>query len=187
MVVQAEAVPRALNTGGPTLAAEALGAVEETGREALTEMRRLLGVLRRDGTGLELAPQPGLGRVEELAERAREGGLELTLRVEGERRPLPPGVDLTAYRIVQDALDAAADMHAAHAEVRIGYDERALKLSMRDDRDGGASDRMPGLVERVGLYGGNIRYGHRDDGRFALRVELPLDPAYRPAETGAPA
>jgi signal transduction histidine kinase len=187
MVVQAEAVPRALQAGGPARAAEALGAVEATGRDALHEMRRLLGVLRREGAGLELAPQPGLGRVEALAERAREGGLDVTLRVEGERRPLPPGVDLTAYRIVQDALDAAAEQQAGSAEVSIGYDERALRLTVRDDRDGGASDRIPGLIERVGLYGGNLRYGHRDDGRFALRVELPLDPAYHSSTAGVPA
>ena len=186
MVVQAQAVPRALEAGGPPKAAEALGAVEETGRDALTEMRRLLGVLRRDG-GLELAPQPGLGRVEALLERARDAGLDVALRVEGEHRPLPPGVDLTAYRIVQDAVDAAAEQDAARAEVLIGYEERTLRIRVRDDRRGGASDRIPGLIERVGLYGGNLRYGHRDDGRFALHVELPLDPAYSPAELGSPA
>ena len=99
MVVQAQAVPRAVEAGDRERAAVALAAVETTGREALTEMRTLLGVLRREDDGLTLAPQPGLARLEALAERTRDRGLDVSLELHGGRRALPAGVDLTAYRV----------------------------------------------------------------------------------------
>ena len=175
MVVQAETVPRALDSHGPARAAEALTAIEETGRDALTEMRRLLGVLRRDGDGLELAPQPGIGRVKALVRRVRERGLEVELTVEGEPRPLPPGVDLTAYRVVEDALEAAAEQGAASADVVLLYQSDQLRLQVEDDRRGDASQRLPGLRDRVGLYGGHLRAGRLDEGGFRLRATLPLE------------
>ena len=175
MVVQAQAVPRALDVDGPAKAAEALAAVEDTGRDALTEMRRLLGVLRHEDDGLELAPQPGLGRVEALVERNRDRGLGVELRIEGERRSLPPGIDLTAYRVVEDALDAASEKGAAAAEILLRYLSDELQLQVTDDRRGGGSDRLPGLRDRVGLYGGHLRAGHVDDGAFRLRARLPLE------------
>ena len=174
MVVQAQAVPRALDAGGPAQAATALAAVEDTGRDALSEMRRLLGVLRRDGDALELAPQPGLGRVEALVERNRERGLGVALRIEGERRSLPPGIDLTAYRVVEDALDAASERGAVAAEILLRYTSGELQLQVTDDRRGGGSDRLPGLRDRVGLYGGHLRAEHVDD-TFRLRARLPLE------------
>ncbi|HET8820328.1 MAG TPA: histidine kinase, partial [Thermoleophilaceae bacterium] len=174
MVVQAQAVPRALDAGGPAQAATALAAVEDTGRDALSEMRRLLGVLRRDGDALELAPQPGLGRVEALVERNRERGLGVELRIEGERRSLPPGIDLTAYRVVEDALDAASERGAVAAEILLRYTSGELQLQVTDDRRGGGSDRLPGLRDRVGLYGGHLRAAHVDD-TFRLRARLPLE------------
>jgi signal transduction histidine kinase len=174
MVVQAGAVPRALATGDQAGAAAALAAVEGTGREALTEMRTLLGVLRRDGDGLALAPQPGLGRLEALVERSRERGLDVGLNVDGERRALPPGIDLTAYRVIEDALDAAAEKEAGHADVLVRYRMRELQLQVSDDRTGGASARLPGLRDRVGLYGGHLRAGQQDEGGFRLRATLPL-------------
>ena len=149
MVVQAEMVPRVLAAGEPERAERAFAAIEETGRDALVEMRRLLGVLRRDGDRPELAPQPGLGRLQALVERAREGGLDVTVREEGDSRPLAPGLDLTAYRIVQDALEAAAEKGASKAQVLVRYGERELVLGVRDDREGGASDRLPGLRDRA--------------------------------------
>jgi signal transduction histidine kinase len=174
MVVQAETVPRTIDSGDLVRAGAALAAVEETGRDALTEMRRLLGVLRRDGDGLALAPQPGLARVEALVERNRESGLDVTLRIEGGRRPLTTGVDLTAYRVVEDALEAATERGARNAEVLLRYEPEELKLQVSDDREGGGSERLPGLSDRVSLYGGHLRAGRAGDG-FRLKARLPLD------------
>lgn len=174
MVVQAETVPRTINSGDLVRAGAALAAVEETGRDALTEMRRLLGVLRRDGDGLELAPQPGLARLEALVERNRDNGLDVSLRVEGRRRPLTTGVDLTAYRVVEDALEAASERGAGSAEVLLRYEADELKLQVSDDREGGGSERLPGLSDRVGLYGGHLRAERLED-CFRLRARLPLE------------
>jgi signal transduction histidine kinase len=184
MVVQAETVPRILAAGDPGRAEQAFAAIEETGRDALAEMRRLLGVLRRDGERPELAPQPGLGRLDALVDRAREGGLDVTVRRDGDARPLAPGVDLTAYRIVQDALEAAAEQGASRAQVLVRYGERELVLGVRDDREGGASDRLPGLTDRARLYGGFLDAG-RSGEWFALRARLPLEHEAAPALTGA--
>ena len=175
MVVQAETVPRALAVGDSAGAGVALTAVEETGRDALSEMRRLLGVLRRDGEGPELAPQPGLGRLEMLVERVREHGLDVELRVQGDERPLAPGVDLTAYRVLEDALGAAGEKEASETRVIVRYGTRELELEVHDDRSGGASERLPGLRDRVGLYGGHLRAGRSDAGGFSLRARLPLE------------
>jgi signal transduction histidine kinase len=175
MVVQAEAVPRAIAVGDGARAGAALAAVEETGRDALTEMRRLLGVLRRDGDGPELAPQPGLARLEMLVERVRAGGVDVGFQVEGERRAVPPGLDLTAYRVLEDALDAATEQGASEASLVVRYGPRDLDLEVHDDRSGGASERLPGLRDRVGLYGGHLRAGRADSGGFSLRARLPLE------------
>ena len=152
MVVQAEAVPRALAAGDSARAGTALAAVETTGREALTEMRTLLGVLRRDGDGLELAPQPGLGRLEALVERTRERGLDVsTARRRAWRRALPAGIDLTAYRVVEDALDAASENRGRAApRCMSATGPTSCSCRSRDDRAGGASERLPGLRDRVG-------------------------------------
>jgi signal transduction histidine kinase len=185
MVVQAETVPRVLAAGAPQRAERAFAAIEETGRDALVEMRRLLGVLRRDDERPELAPQPGLGRLEALLERAREGGLDVTLREEGDARPLAPGIDLTAYRIVQDALEAAVEQGASKAQVLVRYGERELNVGVRDDREGGASTRLPGLRDRAKLYGGFLDAGSSGEW-FALRARLPIEhEAAAPALTGS--
>jgi signal transduction histidine kinase len=178
MVVQAETVPRTIDAGDLAGARTALAAVEDTGRDALTEMRRLLGVLRRDGEEAELAPQPGLPRVLALVKRIRDRGLPVELRIEDEREPsrhLPPGIDLTAYRVVEDALEAATQQGASCAELLIQYTSEELRLEVTDDREGGASERLPGLRDRVGLYGGHLRAGRVDDGSFRLRARLPLE------------
>jgi signal transduction histidine kinase len=175
MVVQAGAVPRAVDAGDTVRAGAALAAVETTGREALTEMRTLLGVLRREGDGAQLAPQPGLARLETLVERTRERGLDVSLGVDGGRRELPPGIDLTAYRVIEDALDAAAENAARAADVLVRYTPRELQLQVNDDRSAGDSDRLAGLRERVGLYGGHLRAGVLETGGFRLRATLPLE------------
>jgi signal transduction histidine kinase len=179
MVIQAEAVPRLLAADDTASAEQALAAVEETGRDALGEMRRLLGVLRREDEGLALAPQPGLARLEALVERQRERGLEVDLQVEGAERPLSTGVDLTAYRVLEDALQAAARQRAESASVLLRYGDGDLQLEVRDDRSGGASARFPGLRDRVGLYGGHLSVGREDGTGFTLRARLPLGEAVR--------
>ena len=92
----------------------------------------------------------------------------------GDERPPLPGVDLTAYRVIQDALEAAVEQGASRAEVELHYGERDLDVAVRDDRSGGASHRLPGLRDRVGLYGGHLRAGRRDNRGFALESTLPL-------------
>jgi signal transduction histidine kinase len=174
MVVQAGAVPRAVDAGDTARAGVALAAVETTGREALSEMRALLGVLRREGDGAQLAPQPGLGRLEALVERTRGRGLDVSLGVDGGRE-LPAGIDLTAYRVIEDALDAAAENEARAADVLVRYTPRELQLQVNDDRAAGDSDRLAGLRDRVGLYGGHLRAGALESGGFRLRATLPLE------------
>jgi len=175
MVVQAQAVPRAVESGDTARAGTALAAVETTGREALTEMRTLLGVLRREGDAAKLAPQPGLGRLEALAERTRARGLPVRLDLHGWRRALPPGVDLTAYRVVEDALDSARENDAQGAEVHVRYRPRELQLQVTDDRPDGDSAQLAGLRDRVGLYGGHLRAERIDSGQFRVRATLPLE------------
>ena len=177
MVIQAEAVPRLLGADDTASAEQALAAIEETGRDALGEMRRLLGVLRREDEGLALAPQPGLARLQSLVERQRERGLEVDMRVEGTERPLSTGVDLTAYRVLEDALQAAARQRAERATVLLRYGDGDLELEVHDDRSGGASARLPGLRDRVGLYGGHLSVGREDSAGFTLRARLPLGEA----------
>jgi signal transduction histidine kinase len=179
MVVQAEAVPRVLAAGDTARASESLAVIEETGRDALMEMRRLLGVLRREGERAALAPQPGLGRLAALVERQRERGLEIDLRVEGDERELAPGVDLTAYRVIEDTLDAALEQGAGQAGVLVRYRDGDLQLEVRDDRSGGASHRPAGLRDRVGLYGGHLNAGRQDGAGFRLRARLPLEEKVR--------
>jgi signal transduction histidine kinase len=179
MVIQAEAVPRLLAADDTASAEQALAAVEETGRDALGEMRRLLGVLRRDDEGLALAPQPGLARLEALVERQRERGLDIDLQVEGAERPLSTGVDLTAYRVLEDALQAAERQRAERASVLLRYGDGDLQLEVRDDRSGGASGRFPGLRDRVGLYGGHLSVAREDGSGFTLRARLPLGEGVR--------
>ena len=175
MVVQAQAVPRAIETGDTARAGIALAAVETTGREALTEMRTLLGVLRREGDAARLAPQPGLARLEALAERNRERGLSVRLDLHGWRRALPAGVDLTAYRVGEDALDAARGNDAREAEVFLRYKPRELQLQVTDDRADGDSGQLVGLRDRVGLYGGHLRSERIGSVRFRVRATLPLE------------
>jgi signal transduction histidine kinase len=179
MVVQAGAVPRAVTAGDSGRAGAALAAVETTGREALTEMRALLGVLRREDDVAKLAPQPGLGRLEALAERTRERGLEVRLDLHGWRRDLPAGVDLTAYRVLEDALDAAREHAARSAAIYVRYRPRELQLQVTDDRGrngaGDGSRPLTGLRDRVALYGGRLRTATLDGGAFRLRATLPLE------------
>jgi signal transduction histidine kinase len=168
----------------PERARDALETIERTGRTALEEMRRSLGVLRRNDADAPLAPQPGLSGLGALVEQARKSGLKVELVTEGEPAPLPAGADLSAYRIVQEALTNTLK-HAGpvHARVAVRYGGDALELEIADD---GAPGRAPngvagghglvGMRERVALYGGDLHAGRRPEGGFVVRASLPLAP-----------
>ena len=184
MVVQAGGARRILERD-PERAVAAAAQIERTGREALAEMRRLLGVLHRDDDDEHgaRAPQPTLAGVGALVERAREAGLPVELHVSGERRSLPAGLDLAAFRVVQEGLTNALK-YAGHAptDVRVRWSERALELEILDRGPGPARDRMGGdgghglvgMRERVKLYGGELEAGRRRGGGFRIRAKLPL-------------
>jgi signal transduction histidine kinase len=180
MVVQSQAAQRLLE-GEQSAARQALSSIETTGRQALTEMRRLLGIVRRTDAELDLAPQPSLGRLEDLIEQVREAGLPVELRIEGEAAPLPPGVDLSAYRIVQEALTNTLK-HAgpSHAKVVIHYQDDEVEVKVTDDgagngKGGGSQQGMIGMRERVVLYGGVLESGKKAGGGYEVRALLPLD------------
>jgi signal transduction histidine kinase len=179
MVVQAGAERRVLDDEHGTTR-EVLGTIERVGRGALTEMRRLVGMLRSDA-GEPLAPQPGIDDLPTLVGQVREAGLLVQFQVEGERRELPVGIELSAYRIVQEALTNALK-HAgeARASVRVHYRADSLELEIVDDGGGAAvlvssgGHGLVGMRERVALYGGRLDAGRRASGGFAVRVLLPI-------------
>ena len=174
MVIQA-AGARRLAAKDPARARDAFGTVEETGREALTDIRRLLGVLRRDDEEIALAPQPSLRHLGALVARARAAGLPVDLTVEGDERALPAGVDLTAYRLVQEALGGALEPGAAgHAQVIVRYRPDGVDLEVLDDGTDGEGRPLAGVRERVSLYGGQLHAGRRRSGGHAVRARLPV-------------
>jgi len=178
MVIQAGGARR-LAQKDPGRARDAFVAVEETGREALTEIRRLLGVLRHQDDEIALAPQPSLRHLAALVRRVEAAGLPVELRIDGEERPLPPGVDLTAYRLVQEALGGALEQGAAgRAEVLVRYRPDGVDLEGTDDgADGSGPRTLAGVRERVSLYGGQLHAGRRRSGGHAVRAKLPVGSA----------
>lgn len=180
MVIQAGAGRRVAETD-PEQAAACAELIERVGRETLGEMRRLLGVIRPEGEPVSREPQPGLERIGDLAERARAAGLPVELRVEGERGNVPSGIDLAAYRIVQEALTNTLK-HAgpAHAVVPVRYGGAAIELEISDDgraapaavESGGHG--LLGMRERASLYGGAVETGRRRGGGWVIRARLPL-------------
>jgi signal transduction histidine kinase len=181
MTVQAGAA-RLLLAENPERAREPVLSVEETGRHALAELRRLLGILRPDQSEASLAPQPGLARIDDLLTRTRRAGLPVELAVAGEPRVLPPGVDLTAYRIVQEAL-TNAHRHAgpARAHVFLRYGIEVLELEVTNDGriapngGDGIGHGLVGMRERVELYDGTFEAGPRAGGGYAVRARLPVE------------
>ena len=159
---------------------EALEGVEQAGRTALAEMRRLLGAMRRDGDDPELAPQPGLDSLDALLDEVGRAGLPVELHVEGETFALPRAIDLSAYRIVQEGLtNALKHAHARRADVTVRYRSDELRIEVRDDGEGGsASDGLGhglvGVRERVKIYGGEMTAGTASGGGFVLSARLPL-------------
>jgi signal transduction histidine kinase len=181
MLVQTGVARRRIRHDRPE-ESELLHEVEEIGRGALAEMRRLLGILRASEDELSLAPQPGVARLPALVEQARAAGVSVELRVEGEELSLPPGLDLAAYRVVQEALtNVRKHAGAAAAEVVLRYQPGALELEVTDDgRDAAAADDgsghgLVGMRERVSLYGGTFHAGRQEEGGFRIHAVLPLD------------
>lgn len=177
-VIQAEGARRVLETD-PDQAKRSAALIEGIGREALTEMRRLLGVLRRGDEELALAPQPTITRVDALVARAREAGLQVELRVDGEPRTLGRGADLVAYRVVQEALTNTI-RHAgpARATVIVDHNNAGIDLMVLDTGRGPDSrlverQGLIGLRERVAVYGGSLEVGRRRSGGFRLSAHVP--------------
>jgi signal transduction histidine kinase len=179
MVVQAGAAKAVLRRD-PEETERALSAIEESGRIGLAEMRRLLSVEGEVAPSLD--PQPGLGRLDELLARMRATGLEVELVVEGDPHPLPAGVDLSAYRIVQEALTNALKHggDGVHARVLLRYQAEAIDVEVTDDGRGPSPDMdgsgrgVIGMRERVAFLGGEIRTGARPGGGFLVHARLPV-------------
>ncbi|MFL5963224.1 MAG: sensor histidine kinase [Gaiellaceae bacterium] len=181
MTVQAGAAEEMLKVD-PARAVEPVRAVQETGRQALFEMKRLVGMLREHDDEIGLAPQPGVGDIERLAVQMRDAGLPVEVRVEGTARPVPIGVDLSAYRVVQEALtNALKHAGAASAVVTLRYGEHDLTVEVADEGHGrGVKPGGHGLIgmrERVGIFGGTFEAGPREGGGFAVRALLPFEGA----------
>jgi signal transduction histidine kinase len=181
MVVQASGARRLLQPDQER-EREALLAVERTGREALTEMRRMLGLMRSEAEPAARTPQPGLQHLDRLVAQIEEAGLPVTLHVEGNRPDLPAGLDLSAYRIVQEGLtNALKHARGSQTDVLVRYGDERVELEIVDNGPGavnGSAADGPGLVglrERVAVYGGTLEAGPRDGGGFVLRAELPVE------------
>ena len=181
MTIQASAVRRRL-AEDQAQERDALLSVEETGREALAEMRRLVGMLRSADDPAGLEPQPGVSQLPKLVAQAQGMGLAVDFRVEGEPAPLPPGIDLTAYRLVQEGLtNARKHANAQHTEVRLRYASDGIEVEISDDGAGaaaavGGGQGLAGMRERVSIYGGDFEAGPRPEGGFRLRARLPVEP-----------
>jgi signal transduction histidine kinase len=177
MTVQAGAVRRRL-TPDQTRERESLVAVERTGREAMAEMRRLVGMLHEEEANPSYSPQPGMQALDTLIERVRAAGLPVDLEVEGARRELPPGVDLAAYRVVQEALTNTLK-HAgpAQAWVQICWSDEELRIEVANNGRNTAPATgygHAGMRERVRLYGGRLESGPRPDGGYVVRAYVPI-------------
>jgi signal transduction histidine kinase len=178
--------------GASKVAGDALLAVESAGRETMTELRHLLGVLApaqdgRDDGDPDLTPQPTMARLSALVDKIAFAGLPVDVRISGEPRPLPGGIDATGYRIVQEALTNALKYGGSNAELTVRYDDRYLRIEVLT-RGGEAREQSPaagekigtgrglmGLKERVAVYGGDLDARRRLGGGFRVRAKIPLD------------
>ncbi|MDQ0934675.1 sensor histidine kinase [Streptomyces turgidiscabies] len=179
--VQAGLARFVFDTDRPTTRS-ALGTIEATGKEALDELRRMLMLLRAADDGAPAGPMPSVARLGEMTDRVRAGGTPVTLVMEGTERPLAPGVDLCAYRVVQEALtNVVKHAPGATVQVRLKYEPHQVTVSVTDDGEGVIPDRvrvggghgLRGMRERAKLYGGQIDIGPQDEGGFAVRMILP--------------
>jgi signal transduction histidine kinase len=185
VVIQAGAAQRVLDEQ-PEAAREALRQVEETGRVAMTEMRRLLGVLRKGDDEPLTVPQPGVGSLATLLDDVRSAGLPVTFRTSGDPRTLPPGIDVSVYRIVQEALtNTLRHAEASEATVEVRYLPASVEIEVVDDGRGTRDTRwdtagghgLAGMRERAQLFDGAFEAGPSPSGGFAVRVVLPSGPA----------
>jgi signal transduction histidine kinase len=188
MVVQADGAGYALRSS-PETTATALRAISDTGRQALTEMRRLLGVLRSEGDQAQLAPVPGLSELRELLDQARSAGLGVTYTLTGTPRELPEGAELAAYRVVQESLTNTRKHAglAASATVTLRYHPAGLTVEVTDDGFASppaetAGHGLAGMRERIEMYGGTVEAGPLPAGGFGVRAHLPC-----PQPDGSPA
>lgn len=178
MVVQAAAANDVFDSQ-PERAREALTSIEATGRDALAELRRLLGVVRGDGAGY--APQPSLDRLDELVDQVRSAGLDVAVTIEGQPLELPAGIDLSAYRVVQEALtNTLKHARASQAEVSLRFRPDGLDVDVRDNgvgagNSGGGGNGLVGMRERVAVYGGSFTAGSDPGGGFAVSARFPLE------------
>ncbi|MFF8771365.1 sensor histidine kinase [Kitasatospora sp. NPDC015120] len=192
MIVQADGAAYVLDNS-PQQAKEALGTIASTGRQALVEMRRLLGVLRTSDTkGEEYVPQPGVEELPELLDQVRTAGLQVDFATSGNPRELPRGVELTVYRIVQEALTNVRKHGGpdVHARVAVDFGERELAVLVEDDGRGSTDEQLAaggtdgqghgliGMRERVGMVSGSLDVGPRPGGGFRIRAVLPLKAAH---------
>jgi signal transduction histidine kinase len=181
MVVQAAAATEMLKQD-PERAAQPLAAVEETGRQALVEMGRLVGLLR-EGEHFGLAPQPGLDDLDALAAQVTDAGLPVEVRIEGARGPVPLGVDLSAYRVIQEALtNALKHGGQARAHVLLRFETDALEVEVVDDGSGvspmhSGGHGLIGMRERVSVFGGEFHAGPRPGGGYTVRARMPFGSA----------
>jgi signal transduction histidine kinase len=179
MVIQAGAARKVLDSA-PEAAKDALLAVESSGREAMTELRHVMGLLTMEDESPALAPQPGLDRLQALVDQLKDAGLPVALTITGTPRPLPDGVDLAAYRVVQEALTNTVK-HAAGAEaaVRVEHGEQELNIEVTDTggQPSGAAGNGRGLIglrERLAVYGGTVQAEPRLRGGFRVKASIPL-------------
>lgn len=180
MVVQAAAADDVFEAR-PERAREAIRRVVDTGRTALTELRQLLGAVRTDGA--EYIPLPGLARLDDLVGQVRHAGLEVSVTIDGTPRPLPKALDLSAYRIVQEALtNTLKHAGARHADVAIRYRDDQLDVEILDDgaghsNGGGGGRGLIGMRERVGAFGGSLSAGRASGSGYVVSANFPLGPA----------
>jgi signal transduction histidine kinase len=182
MVIQAGGARRILDRE-PARAIEAAALIERAGREALVEMRHLLGLLHADDGPADYAPQPTLDKLDALVERARAAGVPVTLEIRGSRPELPAGLDLAAYRVLQEALtNVIKHGGCAATEVRVQYRADAVEVLVSDRGRGGVDARLAGsghglvgMRERVRMYGGELHAGRRRGGGFEVSARLPLE------------
>jgi signal transduction histidine kinase len=187
IVVQAGAERRSLSVPRTDLDVESidgtLGAIEKAGRDALVDLRRLLGLLRRTDEPAALVPQPGLAQLDELVTTARDAGLQVEIYVTGDRSPLPPGLDLTAYRIIQEALtNVLKHAHARRVHVGVDFRRNQLELDVSDDGDPigsstvteGGGHGLIGMRERATVFGGTITAGTSPAGGWTVHARLPV-------------
>ena len=185
IVIQAGAA-RAVQESKPEAAAQALGLIETTARDTLVQLNRLLGVLRAsNGAKPDRSPQPGIDQLPGLVEELRAAGLEVDARIEGVAAPLPPALDLSAYRILQEATTNVLKHARAHrVDIRVHYSASMLALDVRDNGAGNGTDSasssghgLIGMRERVALFGGQLHAGRDPAGGFSVHARLPIEPA----------